>query len=205
VRAIVSQGGDERPPGPERATGTRRRLRLLVVLGVVAVLVGAGLWALVPTGRDGGAEPFAAPLVGTPAPALAGPTLSGGRLDLVDLRGQVVLVNVWAAWCAPCRDELPVLSAAGRRLADRGLRWVGIDSRDGERQARELLAATGGDPASSVVDPDGRLAAAWRVPGLPATFVVDRAGTVRAARLGVVTEEWIEAEVVPLLGPPAGG
>jgi cytochrome c biogenesis protein CcmG/thiol:disulfide interchange protein DsbE len=170
----------------------------------------AGGWQLASSGPDGAAHPAgsAAPvvvLVGEPAPALAGPTLSGGHLDLADLRGQVVLVNVWAAWCAPCREELPVLLAAERELRDRGLRLVGINSRDGQRQARDVLAATGGNPASSVMDPDGRLAGEWQVPGLPATFVVDAAGTVRAAQIGVVTRDWIDEAVVPLLDESAGG
>jgi cytochrome c biogenesis protein CcmG/thiol:disulfide interchange protein DsbE len=86
-----------------------------------------------------------------------------------------------------------------RREAGRGLRVVGIDVRDGARQAADLLAATGGDPGRSLADPTGRLAAAWGVRDLPQTFVVDRDGTVRAHRLGAVTDSWLTGTVGPLL------
>jgi len=181
----------------ERTRVSPRRLLLPVAL-VVALLAG-GTWLLL---RDESAAggPVAPSPAGRPAPALAGRTLDGGSLDLADLRGSVVVVSVWAAWCAPCREELPALVAA--RRAHAGLRLVGIDTRDGERQARELLAQVGGDPGSSVVDPDGTLATAWEVAGVPETFVVDGAGTVRARHLGPMPADWLEDAVAPLL--PAG-
>jgi cytochrome c biogenesis protein CcmG/thiol:disulfide interchange protein DsbE len=179
---------------------TRPRWRRLVLPAALAVaLLGAVGWFFL---RDapGAGRPPAPSSVGRPAPQLAGPTLDGGTLDLAQLRGGVVVVTVWAAWCGPCREELPVLVAAQRSHA--GLRLVGIDTRDGERQARELLAQLGGDPATSVVDPDGALAASWDVAGVPETFVVDAGGTVRARHLGPVGEQWLDDAVAPLL--PAG-
>jgi cytochrome c biogenesis protein CcmG/thiol:disulfide interchange protein DsbE len=172
---------------------------VLVGVLVAAAVLGATTWLTgASRGGPGDATGPAAPL-DDPAPALSGPTLAGGTLDLADLRGSVVLVNVWAAWCAPCRDEFPVLVGAERRLGERSLRVVGIDTRDGERQARGFLAEVRGDPASSVVDPDGEVAARWGVRGVPETFVVDADGRIVARRLGVVTEEWISEVVVPLL------
>jgi cytochrome c biogenesis protein CcmG/thiol:disulfide interchange protein DsbE len=171
------------------------RVPLAVALVAIA---GAGIWlAARPLPR---ATPAPADLTtAAPAPPLAGPTLAGGSLDLARLRGSVVLLNAWAAWCAPCRTELPVLVAAERRLGPRGLAWVGIDVRDGARQARELLASVGGDPAASLSDPQGRLADRWQVRGVPETFVVDARGVVRARHAGAVTRDWIDAHVVPLL------
>jgi cytochrome c biogenesis protein CcmG/thiol:disulfide interchange protein DsbE len=138
-------------------------------------------------------------LVGRPAPALTGTSLAGSSLDLTADRGSVVVVTAWATWCAPCRSEIGTLVALQRREAGRGLRVVGIDVRDGARQAKDLLAAAGGDPGLSLADPAGRLAATWGVRDLPQTFVVDRTGTVRAHRLGAVTDAWLTGAVGPLL------
>jgi cytochrome c biogenesis protein CcmG/thiol:disulfide interchange protein DsbE len=172
----------------------------------LAATAGTGVWLAVHPARGATPAPegTAAPAASTAAaaaPPLAGPTLAGSTLDLARLRGSVVLVNAWAAWCAPCRQELPLLVAAERRLGPRGLREVGLDLRDGARQARELLATVGGDPAGSVTDPQGALARRWGIQGVPETFVVDRRGRVRARHVGAVTGAWIDQHVLPLLTP----
>lgn len=193
-----------------RRSWFRRRAAALGIRGATVVVAGALLGSTacqsgpVPRSSEPGSSSAAeadSRRLDEPAPELSGSTLAGGTLDLADLRGSVVLVHAWAAWCAPCRNELPVLVAAGRRLGERGLRLVGIDTRDGERQARDLLAAVGGDPAFSVVDPDGGHAARWGVSAVPQAFVVNPDGRIVARLLGSVTEEWIEATVVPLLRP----
>lgn len=206
------QRGDDSPDRPVLTVagimphvgdgGRPRRRRRGLLLGA-AVLVLAGLlvtrpW-VTPPGGSAGQVQATHPLVGEPAPPLSGPTLDGGELDLASLRGNVVVVAVWAAWCAPCREELPVLVAAERQWRDRGLRLIGIDTRDGERQARELLAEVGGDPGSSIADPRGRHTARWGAPGVPTTFVVDADGRVAAVRTGPVDAGWIDAHAVPLL------
>ncbi|MCF6743338.1 redoxin domain-containing protein [Blastococcus sp. KM273128] len=174
----------------------RRRALLLVA----ALLAGFALVVPLALALDRPREAASATaMVGGPAPALAGTTLDGGHLDLVELRGSVVLVNVWASWCAPCREEMPLLVETARQWGPQGLRVVGIDVNDDDDDAREFLAGVGGTPFPSVVDADGRLAVEWGTTGVPETFVVDRDGAVVARRVGAVSAAWLAEEVLPLL------
>jgi cytochrome c biogenesis protein CcmG/thiol:disulfide interchange protein DsbE len=167
----------------------------LVVAGVVVVPLLAGL-------EGGSDEPVRSALVGRVAPPLAGPTLDGGAFDLDRFAGQVVLVNVWASWCGPCRDELPLLARTQRRLAPAGLDVVTIDTRDGPVAARALLAEVGAERLTTVLDPDGRLAVAWGAHGVPETFLVDRRGIIQAVHIGPITQQWVQEYVEPRLAAP---
>ncbi|MGY1833750.1 TlpA family protein disulfide reductase [Blastococcus sp. SYSU DS0510] len=173
----------------------RRRWLLLVP----ALLVGLALLVPLALALDRPRGASATAMVGGPAPALSGATLDGGHLDLAELRGSVVLVNVWASWCAPCREEMPLLVETARQWGPEGLRLVGIDVNDDGAAAREFLAGVGGTSFPSVADPDGRLAVEWGTTGVPETFVVDREGTVVARRVGPVSPEWLAEEVLPRL------
>lgn len=186
----------EQPPAaPVRPRGRRlRRTALLLALVVLAGLVLAS--------RLGGSPPVRSVLIGRPAPGLTGSTLTGEPFDLAAWRGDVVVVNVWASWCLPCRREQPVLVQAYRDLSPRGLRMVGINVRDDGGQARAFLAKYGKAPWPSVVDPDGRRAVDWGTFALPETYVVDRSGTIVAKGVGEVDQAWITANVAPLLAAP---
>ncbi|MFD0823514.1 TlpA family protein disulfide reductase, partial [Micromonospora zhanjiangensis] len=181
---------------------TRRRvLAIVAALLVVSVL---GVVLAVALGRDGAADP-AADQIGRPAPGLAGPTLDGGRVELAGLRGSVVLVNVFASWCGPCRDELPLLADAQRRWAARGFRVIGVDVRDGPDAARALLAQTGADQLTVLPDPTGVIAVDWGAVGVPETYLVGPDGRIEAWERGPVTAGWLQRRVDPLLGKPAPG
>ncbi|GIW20705.1 MAG: hypothetical protein KatS3mg065_1001 [Chloroflexota bacterium] len=120
---------------------------------------------------------------GQPAPPLAGVTLDGGRLDLAELRGRPVIVNFWASWCRPCREEFPLLAAALRDHAEEGLAIVGVLFKDEPEPARRFVADQGVD-WPTVLDPDGRLAATYRVVAPPQTYFIDRSGVVRSIQIG---------------------
>lgn len=138
----------------------------------------------------------------TPAPALRGESLTGQPTDLADFRGDVVLVNVWASWCAPCRDELPLLLETAEKHRADGLVLLGINTKDRRESAQDLLEEVGGlGVMRNVYDPRGRHAVAWGAHGVPETFVVDRRGRVVARHQGEVSADWIESTVVPLLEP----
>ena len=182
-------------PSPPGARPRRRLWRL------VALIVLVGLAALVLITRLQGPQPVRSVLVGAPAPALAGPTLSAADFDLADWRGQVVLVNVWASWCVPCRREQPLLVSTYEQFAPRGLQIVGINVRDEPAEAREFLQEYGQAPWPSVRDPDGRRAVDWGTFALPETYLVDRSGTIVAKAVGELDAAWIRDNVTPLLAP----
>ncbi|HET7328185.1 MAG TPA: redoxin domain-containing protein [Nocardioidaceae bacterium] len=166
----------------------------------VSVLAVAGLAVLLATGLgSAGSQSSSSALVGDPAPPLAGRTLQGTHFSLDSLDGAVVLVNIWASWCGPCREEIPLLVAAKRNWADSGVELVTINTRDGPAAARSMLRELGATELRSVRDPQGELAVAWGAAGVPETYVVDRDGIVRARRVGVVTEQWLREQLSPLV------
>lgn len=145
---------------------------------------------------DGGREP------GAVAPALTGTTLTGERFDLAAARGHVVLINVFASWCGPCRDELPLLVETARRWSPQGLRLVGLNLRDGPDAVRALLEQAHADDLVVLPDPDGTRAVEWGVRAVPETFVVDGDGRIVAHQPGVVTRQWLQDQLSPLLATP---
>ncbi len=184
--------------GTSAAQPARRgRRRLLGVLMVAALATLAAVVFSVGFGRD--PSVVRSVLINRPAPPLHGATLDGAPLDLRSYRGQVVLVNVWASWCAACRTEHPVLAATQRGYADRGLQIIGVDMSDKLPDARRFLTEMGGATYPSVRDPDAKIAISWGTFGVPETYVVDRTGMIREKAVGAVATGWVDAHVVPLL------
>ncbi|HZO19247.1 MAG TPA: TlpA disulfide reductase family protein [Gemmatimonadaceae bacterium] len=128
-----------------------------------------------------------APEVGRPVPEYRAVTLSGDSVALADARGRVLLLNVWATWCHPCREEIPVLQALHERYASRGLHLVGVsvDARGEEDTIREF--ATDFRMTYPLwLDPDERIQSVFFAIGVPATFLIDRAGILRWRHVGPV-------------------
>lgn len=183
-------------PARRRAAGSRRPRWLWLALVVAAAAALTGVLG-VGLGRD--PSVVNSVLLSRPAPPLVGRTLDGAALNLGSYRGRLVLVNVWASWCAACRAEHPVLAAAQRDLGPRGLQVVGIDMSDKPADARRFLAELGGASWPSVVDPDARIAISWGTFAVPETYVVDARGTIVEKAVGAVTTNWIATRVVPRL------
>ncbi|MCW2543913.1 MAG: thiol-disulfide isomerase and thioredoxin-like protein [Frankiales bacterium] len=125
-----------------------------------------------------------------PAPSLSGRTLKGDDLDLASYRGQVVVINFWGSWCAPCIAEAPNLNTVYAKTKASGVAFVGIDIKDDKSIARAFERSKK-VAYPSLFDPDGLLLLKFKgqAPQIPpSTFVLDRQGRVAARFLGAVTE-----------------
>ena len=117
-----------------------------------------------------------------PAPMVLA-DLAGRDVDLSSYKGEVVLVNFWATWCEPCREEMPSLQRLQQKLGSRGFRVVGVNVGEGAPRIRQFLERT---PVSFTMlrDADSDVMKAWRVRMLPASFLVDRRGMLRYQIVG---------------------
>lgn len=172
----------------------QRRGRWLAGLGVLAVTLGLAVVLVQGSGSGVGGK-----IVGEQAPPLAGASLQSEPLALHDLRGQVVLVNIWSSWCAPCRAEFPLLDATQRELGPHGLAVLGVNTQDTVADARDFLEEVGVSGIRNLHDPDGRLAVQLGARGIPETFLIDQRGVIVDRVIGEVTQEWIESTVRPLV------
>lgn len=129
------------------------------------------------------------PVVGEPAPEYVAATLEGDTLRLSDFRGEVVLLNLWATWCAPCRAETPFLQSLYEERSDEGFRVVGIslDTGDAADQVA-MFVEEFGVTYTILHDPRMKGMELYRVIGLPATFLIDREGILRWMMYGPVSE-----------------
>ena len=187
------------PPGVQRPEALRPRRGPRRVVLAASLLVGvAALVALltVSVGRPAGAVDT--PIVGRPAPSFDLQTLDGGRLSLADLRGSPVVLNFWASWCIPCREEAPLLTAAAADYGARGLRVVGIVYQDSAEGARGFMDRYG-QTYPGLLDPDGRTAIDYGVFGIPETFFIDAAGIVRSRQVGPVTADDLRRQIQEIL------
>ncbi len=136
----------------------------------------------------GGSAPAEA-RTGQPAPALTGTALDGSAVDLAALRGKPVIVNFWASWCVPCRDEFPLFAERLKALgpAD-GLQVIGVLYKDEPQLAQQFLAEFGA-AWPTLDDPGDALAKAYRVAAPPQTYFIDKDGVLRAIQIGQVRPE----------------
>jgi cytochrome c biogenesis protein CcmG/thiol:disulfide interchange protein DsbE len=164
------------------------------VIAVLAVLAVVGLltFGLLSKGSSGLALGEAAPTA--PLPRLEG----NGEGSLADYRGRWVLVNFWASWCVPCREEAPALEQFQQHHGDGDFTVLGIDSRDLSDDGRTFVRRFD-LTYPQLRDGDGDTAHEFGTTGVPENYLIDPSGKVRLLVRGPITDEYLEGEVAPLL------
>lgn len=173
-----------------------RKLFVLLPLLVFMLLAGVFLMQLL-SGRDLSVVPSA--LIGQAAPRTELPPLEGislPGLDSADFIGKVTLVNVWASWCAPCREEHPVIVGLS---GDPRLTIAGLNYKDKPENARRFLNDLGNPYAAVGVDPNGRAAIDWGVYGIPETFLVGKDGKIAFKHVGPLSPQSVETSLMPAI------
>ena len=131
------------------------------------------------------------PWTGKPTPPLARADLAGKNVDLSDLRGRVVLVNFWATWCEPCRDEMPSVARLQEKLKGKPFEVLAVNFGESSAKVADFVRKEGWS-VPVLLDPDKESAGAWGAKGLPMTFLVDARGRVRYYVYG--ERDWSEGE-----------
>lgn len=189
---VPVEAGEEAPLAPQGAKRWFAQPLIFLLALAVLALLGYGVTA---KGRG--------PLSGGPAPDFTLTLFDGGQLSLSELRGQVVVINFWASWCPPCRDEAPVLERAWRRYRDRGVTLVGVDYMDTEPAARAYIEEFG------ITYPNGpdlgsRIARTYRIRGVPETFFITPQGEIAEVFIGPLSEDRLTAMLERLLAQTNG-
>jgi cytochrome c biogenesis protein CcmG/thiol:disulfide interchange protein DsbE len=173
-------------------------MREWMKIGLLVLLAGVGALWLAPGPGQGSA------LVGASAPPLELPDLAGRTLSLASLRGKAVVLNFWATWCPPCKEELPAFGGAWRASRGRCIEIVGVTEESTRDDA--LAEVKRMDvPFPVVMDSEGTVARAYGVTGYPRTYVIDAEGTVRKIFTGMVSRERLEAALAPHVPPYCPG
>ncbi|MDR6103581.1 cytochrome c biogenesis protein CcmG/thiol:disulfide interchange protein DsbE [Agrobacterium larrymoorei] len=192
-------------PPPASRGRSRYILALLplLVFGGFAAIAAKMLYEQDVNGLDVSAIPSA--LIGTKAPPLALPPLEGSNVPaLTDaaIAGKLTLVNVFASWCVPCRQEHPMLKELSK---DKRLNIVGINYKDKTDNAVRFLGELGNPYAAIGVDPNGRAAIDWGVYGIPETYLVGPDGTIIYKKVGPIDVATYERELIPAIENAAAG
>lgn len=125
-----------------------------------------------------------------------------GEGSLADYKGKVVVLNMWASWCEPCREELPLLQKTHEQIASKGGLVLGIDTQDASDAARQFLAESKAT-FPSLRDKDKSYGREFGVTGYPETFLIDRKGRIASLQRFPVTQEWLDARLPKLLAESA--
>ena len=138
------------------------------------------------------------PYIGKPAPQFSLPQLHAPEktLTVADMQGKVWMLNVWASWCAACREEHPILNEMAKNIS---IPMIGLNYKDTAAAAKQWLVQLGNPYASSLFDQDGRAGIDWGVYGVPETFIMDKQNLVRYKHVGPVSMDDMQNILLPLI------
>ncbi len=168
-------------------------------ISVLSLLFGPLLSACATTS---GAGDTASPALGRPIPDLQMTALTdGAAVNLASFRGKVVLLDIWASWCVPCKEEMPLLDDMARRLGPQGLQVIAVSIDEDRANAQAFLRTRDSWSLLLAHDPAGKVPDALQPPKMPTSYVVDAAGIVRHVNAGFQREDMprLEARVTELL------
>ncbi|MCK4490607.1 MAG: TlpA family protein disulfide reductase [Anaerolineales bacterium] len=191
----------------KKTTGKKNNSQKTNLLPII--LVGLGIIALIAVGlilnTNQGEEiesidtlTFPPIEVNQPAPELTLFDLDGNEVSLTDFQGEVILVNNWATWCPPCREEMPEFKAYYDKYKDQGFQVVAIEAGEPEAEVRNFVEGAGLDFVI-LLDPENKSLITFQQNSLPNSFVIDRKGNLRLAWLGAINDATLEKYVTPLL------
>jgi cytochrome c biogenesis protein CcmG/thiol:disulfide interchange protein DsbE len=198
----------ETPATPEACRPGKMRIVFAVLPLLIFAALAAIFWSQLDSGRSISEIPSA--LIGTKAPLLDMPPLEGATFKgapmpaLTDaaIKGKLTLVNVWASWCVPCREENPIILELAK---DPRLTVVGINYKDQTENALRFLGELGNPFAAVGVDPRGKAAIDWGVYGIPESYLVDASGTIVYKRVGPFDERSLKGGLYPAIEKAVAG
>ena len=137
-------------------------------------------------------------LVGKKAPSFVAPKVGGQLVSLENYKNKPLVLNFWASWCPPCRDETPGMERIWRKYEDQGVGILGINVQDGEKEAERYISEFG-VTFSNALDLDGSITVDYGVTGLPVTFFIDNDSVVKGRWVGSISEDRLDNWVSNLI------
>ena len=186
----MSQPTTREQEGQSSPTGGRKKIGIIIAFAVILTLLGLLAWGL--------KKAQAGPLDKGMAPDFSITGFDGRTVTLSKLQGQVVIVNFWASWCPPCREEAAYLEETWRKYKDKGVVFIGVDWVDTEKEA---LAYIDEFDITYLNGPDigTRAAQAYNIQGVPETFFVAKNGELRGVHIGPLKSPQLDEKIEELL------
>lgn len=186
-------------------TPNQSNLWLYTNAALALLLIAAGVfmlfWMTDQTSPADGANPvnqIVAQHQGQTAPNFTLPVLSGEAVALSDYEGQVVLINLWATWCPPCKAEMPTLNAFYESHREQGFVVLAVNNKEDAATVNAYIQEKG-FTFPVLLDTQAEMLDLYQVQGLPTTFIIDRSGQIQHVQIGEITEEQLNDIVGPLL------